>query len=65
MSKRLIFRRLEGLALNGTNELIGTDPTALAPALDKLFAGHWKKGNIPEKWDGQTGGGLWRCWSGC
>ena len=39
----------------GTNELIGTDPGALKPALDKLFAGLWKKGAIPEKWDGHTG----------
>lgn len=39
----------------GTNELIGTDLAALAPALDRLFAGQWKKGGIPEKWDGQTG----------
>lgn len=39
----------------GTNELIGTDPTLLKPALDRLFSGHWKKGNIPEKWDDQTG----------
>ncbi|AGX86610.1 non-hydrolyzing UDP-N-acetylglucosamine 2-epimerase [Candidatus Symbiobacter mobilis] len=39
----------------GTNELIGTNPAAIAPALDKLFAGRWKKGAIPEKWDGRTG----------
>ncbi len=39
----------------GTNELIGTDPAALKPALDKLFAGQWKKGGIPELWDGHTG----------
>jgi UDP-N-acetylglucosamine 2-epimerase (non-hydrolysing) len=39
----------------GTNKLIGTNPAALAPALDELFAGHWKKGAIPEKWDGHTG----------
>lgn len=39
----------------GTNELIGTDPVKLKPALDLLFAGAWKKGEIPEKWDGQTG----------
>ena len=39
----------------GTNELIGTDPAALKPALDRLFAGQWKKGTIPEKWDGHTG----------
>lgn len=39
----------------GTNELIGTDPAALAPALDRLFAGHWKTGRVPERWDGQSG----------
>ena len=39
----------------GTNELIGTDPAALKPALDKLFSGQWKKGGIPELWDGRTG----------
>ena len=39
----------------GTNELIGTDPAALAPAFARLFAGQWKKGGIPEKWDGRTG----------
>lgn len=38
----------------GTNELIGTKPEAIKPALDKLFAGEWKKGAIPELWDGQT-----------
>ncbi len=38
----------------GTNELIGTDPTAIKPALDKLFAGEWKKGAIPELWDGHA-----------
>jgi UDP-N-acetylglucosamine 2-epimerase (non-hydrolysing) len=38
----------------GTNELIGTDPENLIPALDKLFAGNWKKGDIPELWDGKT-----------
>ena len=38
----------------GTNELIGTDPSAIKPALDKLFAGEWKKGAIPELWDGKT-----------
>ncbi len=39
----------------GTNELIGTDPAALLPALEKLFAGQWKKGGIPPLWDGKTG----------
>ena len=31
----------------GTNELIGSDPSQLGPALDRLFAGVWKKGKIP------------------
>jgi UDP-N-acetylglucosamine 2-epimerase (non-hydrolysing) len=39
----------------GTNELIGTDPKAIAPALERLLAGHWKKGGIPPLWDGQAG----------
>ena len=38
----------------GTNELIGTQPEAIKPALDKLFAGQWKKGAIPELWDGHA-----------
>ena len=38
----------------GTNELIGTDPAAIKPALDILFAGQWKKGAIPPLWDGHT-----------
>ena len=38
----------------GTNELIGTNPDAIKPALDKLFAGQWKKGAIPELWDGHA-----------
>lgn len=38
----------------GTNELLGTDPSAIKPALEKLFKGEWKKGRIPEKWDGKT-----------
>ena len=39
----------------GTNELLGTDPAALAPAFEKLFAGQWKQGRIPPLWDGKTG----------
>jgi UDP-N-acetylglucosamine 2-epimerase (non-hydrolysing) len=38
----------------GTNELIGTDPAALKPALDMLFAGKWKTGRIPDLWDGRA-----------
>jgi UDP-N-acetylglucosamine 2-epimerase (non-hydrolysing) len=38
----------------GTNELLGIDPKALKPALDRLFAGEWKRGAIPPLWDGHT-----------
>ncbi|MEZ4854412.1 non-hydrolyzing UDP-N-acetylglucosamine 2-epimerase [Flavobacterium sp.] len=38
----------------GTNELIGTNPQDIKPALEKLFAGNWKKGGIPELWDGHS-----------
>lgn len=38
----------------GTNELIGTNPKAIAPVMEKLFSGKWKKGSIPYLWDGKT-----------
>lgn len=38
----------------GTNELLGTDPKNIAPAMARLFSGQWKQGSIPEKWDGKT-----------
>jgi UDP-N-acetylglucosamine 2-epimerase (non-hydrolysing) len=38
----------------GTNELVGTDPHNLAPYLEKLAKNQWKKGGIPELWDGKT-----------
>ena len=38
----------------GTNELIGTDPAKLAPALARLMAGRRKKGAIPSMWDGKA-----------
>ena len=38
----------------GTNELIGTDPSKLSPALARPMAGQWKKGAIPPKWDGKA-----------
>ena len=38
----------------GTNELIGTNPSAIKPAMDLLFSGNWKKGAVPEKWDGHA-----------
>jgi UDP-N-acetylglucosamine 2-epimerase (non-hydrolysing) len=39
----------------GTNKLLGTDPAAVKPAFDLLFANRWSKGAIPEKWDGRAG----------
>ena len=38
----------------GTNELLGTNPDAIAPAMQTLLSGNWKKGNIPPLWDGHT-----------
>jgi UDP-N-acetylglucosamine 2-epimerase (non-hydrolysing) len=38
----------------GTNELLGTNPDAIAPAMQKLLSGNWKKGTIPPLWDGHT-----------
>lgn len=38
----------------GTNELIGTNPKAIPLTLAKLFANKWKKGSIPELWDGKA-----------
>jgi UDP-N-acetylglucosamine 2-epimerase (non-hydrolysing) len=39
----------------GTNELIGTNPANLPKALARVLAGQWKKGAVPEKWDGLAG----------
>jgi UDP-N-acetylglucosamine 2-epimerase (non-hydrolysing) len=38
----------------GTNELLGTNPNAIRPAMEKLFSGQWKTGKIPHLWDGKT-----------
>jgi UDP-N-acetylglucosamine 2-epimerase (non-hydrolysing) len=38
----------------GTNKLLGADSKALEAALQELFSGNWKKGAIPELWDGKT-----------
>jgi UDP-N-acetylglucosamine 2-epimerase (non-hydrolysing) len=54
MTLRNSTERPETVTL-GTNELLGTDPAALAPAFERLFAGGWKKGSVPEKWDGRSG----------
>jgi UDP-N-acetylglucosamine 2-epimerase (non-hydrolysing) len=38
----------------GTNELIGINPKAIPPVMNTLFEEKWKKGTIPELWDGKT-----------
>lgn len=38
----------------GTNYLVGTDPDNIKPALERLFAGKWQKGGVPELWDGHA-----------
>ena len=38
----------------GTNELIGSLPEKIAEFVKKLVSGEWKKGRIPELWDGKT-----------
>ncbi len=38
----------------GTNELIGTNPKNLKPALERLYSGQWKQGSIPPLWDGHA-----------
>lgn len=54
MTLRNNTERPETITL-GTNELLGTDPVTIAPAMEKLFQGKWKKGKIPKYWDGKTG----------
>lgn len=39
----------------GTNELLGTNPDAIGPAMDRVFANKWKRGQVPPLWDGRTG----------
>lgn len=38
----------------GTNELIGTNPSAIIPSLNNLFDGKWKIGSTPPLWDGRS-----------
>lgn len=38
----------------GTNVLVGNDPVKLNEAFKVLLSGHWKKGQIPELWDGKA-----------
>lgn len=54
MTLRSTTERPETVTL-GTNELLGADPKALVPALQRLRQGTWKSGAIPPLWDGHTG----------
>ena len=54
MTLRTSTERPETVTI-GTNELLGIDPGALAPAFARLFENRWKRGAIPEKWDGRAG----------
>lgn len=54
MTLRANTERPETISI-GTNVLIGTNPKSIAPAMEMLLSGHWKKGAIPPLWDGQTG----------
>lgn len=38
----------------GTNELVGTDSLLLKGALNRVLKGSWKKGGIPDFWDGNS-----------
>jgi UDP-N-acetylglucosamine 2-epimerase (non-hydrolysing) len=38
----------------GTNVLLGSNPKAIKPAMNILFNGEWKKGIIPDLWDGNS-----------
>ena len=38
----------------GTNELIGSNPIHLTSYLNNIIEGKWKKGSVPELWDGKT-----------
>ena len=53
MTLRNSTERPETVAI-GTNEIVGTEPKNILPYLEKLVSGKWKKGGIPELWDGKT-----------
>ena len=38
----------------GTNVLVGNDKIKIAESFEKLLSGDWKKGQIPELWDGRA-----------
>jgi UDP-N-acetylglucosamine 2-epimerase (non-hydrolysing) len=38
----------------GTNTIVGNDPEKILAAAQMVIDGKWRKGGIPEKWDGHT-----------
>lgn len=38
----------------GTNEIVGTDTEKITRLAKKIIAGDWKKGQVPELWDGKA-----------
>jgi len=40
--------------LEGTNELVGNDMDKLKTCMEMIYMGNWKKGKIPEHWDGKA-----------
>lgn len=38
----------------GTNDLLGTNPKAIQPVMEKLFSGTWKQAKEIPLWDGHT-----------
>lgn len=38
----------------GTSEILGRDRAAILDALDRVLRGEWKRGGIPEGWDGNA-----------
>ena len=38
----------------GTNEVVGMTTSAIIANAEKILAGKWKKGGIPEGWDGKA-----------
>jgi len=40
--------------VQGTNEIVGLDPTKIRKAVDAVLAGKWKTGRLPQLWDGHA-----------
>lgn len=38
----------------GTNVIVGNDPGAILSAACMVMDGQWRKGSVPEKWDGHA-----------